>query len=254
MIASLVAAIVCLTNEFGTVDVDTFGANVLSYVPAGGREVLFRQPEERRTNQWYHGGVPVCWPWFGRNGDPGSVLHGFAWSQEWTVDAVENGKGLSRAVLRLERKDAFCLTYEVRLDRELSLRLSMRNLGRERFVVTTGLHPYFSVSHPRNVSVDTPQGPIRCREAMDGGRPFGAGTYRISDSGWSRSIELKSFGNNKLVIWNIGPDEVQPGLSPTGWTKYICVEPAVLPRCDGFYLQPGQSYDIGMSCRVANGG
>ena len=163
-------------------------------------------------------------------------------------------KGLSRAVLRLERKDEFRLTYEVRLDRELALRLSMRNLGRERFVVTTGLHPYFSVSHPRNVSVDTPQGTIRCREAMDGGRPFGAGTYRISDSGWSRSIELKSFGNNKLVIWNIGPDEVQPGLSPTGWMKYICVEPAVLPRCDGFYLQPGQSYDLGMSCRVANDG
>ena len=252
MIASLLAAVVSLTNEFGTVDVDTFGANVLSYVPAGGREVFFRQSEDRRTGQWYNGGVPVCWPWFGRNGDPGSVLHGFAWSQEWTVDAVENGKDLSRAVLRLERKDEFRLTYEIRLDRELSLRLSMLNLGREKFAVTTGFHPYFSVSHPRNVTVDTPKGPIRCREAMDGGRPFGAGTYRISDSGWSRRIELKSFGNNKLVIWNIGPEEGLPGLMPTDWMKYICVEPAVLPRCDGFYLQPGQSSDIGMSCRVAD--
>ena len=252
MIASLVAAVVCLTNEFGTVDVDTFGANVLSYVPAGGREVFFRQPEERRANQWYHGGVPVCWPWFGRNGDPGSVLHGFAWSREWTVDSVENGKGLSRAVLRLERKDEFRLTYEVRLDRELSLRLSMQNLGREKFVVTTGLHPYFAVSNPRNVTVDTPRGPIRCREAMDGGRPFASGTYRVHDSGWSRTFDLTTFGNNKLVIWSADPAESLSGLTPADLAKYICVEPAVLPRCDGFYLQPGQAYDIGMSCRVAD--
>lgn len=250
MIPLIIAAVVSLTNEFGTVDIDTFGANVRSYVPAGGRDVFFRQSEERRTNQWYNGGVPVCWPWFGRNGDPGSVLHGFAWSREWTVDRVENGKGLSRAVLRLEREDEFRLTYEIRLDGGLSLHLSMLNLGREKFAVTTGFHPYFSVSHPGNIVVDTPQGPIQCHETMDGGRPFGAGTYRISDRGWSRSIELESFGNNKLVIWNIGPDEMLPGLMPTDWTKYLCVEPAVLPRCDGFFLRPGQTYEIGMSCRV----
>lgn len=250
MISLLIAVVVNLTNEFGAVRVDTLGANVLSYVPTGDREVIFRQVEERRTNQWYHGGVPVCWPWFGRNGDPGSVLHGFAWSQDWTVDKVENGKRRSKAVLRLERKDEFRLSYEILLDGELSLRLSMSNLGRDKLVITTGFHPYFSVSHPRNVTVDTPRGPIHCHEAMDGGRPFGAGMYRISDSGWSRSIELKSFGNNKLVIWNVGPDEQLPGLMPTDWTKYICVEPAVLPRCDGFYLQPGQTKEIGMSCRV----
>ena len=252
MIPLFIAAIVSLTNEFGMARIDTFGANVLSYVPVGGREVFFRQAEERRTNQWYHGGVPVCWPWFGRYGDPGSALHGFAWSRDWAVDKVENGKRMSKAVLRLERKDEFRLTYEIRLEDELSLCLSMRNFGRDKFVVTTGFHPYFSVSHPKNVTVATAQGPIRCHEAMDGGRPFGAGTYRISDSGLSRGIELKSFGNNKLVIWNIGPDEVQPGLSPTDWQKYICVEPVVSPRCDGFYLQPGRSCDIGMSCRVVN--
>ena len=252
MISLLIATIVSLTNEFGTVDIDTFGANVLSYVPTGGREVLFRQAEERRTNQWYHGGVPVCWPWFGRYGDPGSTMHGLAWSQDWAVDKVENGKRQSKAALRLERNGGFRLLYEIRLEGELSLHLSMTNLGRDKFVVTTGFHPYFSVSHPKNITVVTPQFPIRCHGAMDGVQPLGAGTYRISDSGWFRSIELKSFGNNKLVIWNIGPDEMQLGLMPVDWMKYICVEPAVLPRCDGFYLHPGQTYEIGMACRVVN--
>ena len=167
MIPLLIAAIVSLTNEFGAVRIDTFGGNILSYVPAGGREVFFRQSEERRTNQWYHGGIPVCWPWFGRYGDPGSALHGFAWSRDWTVDKVENGGRRSEAVLRLERKDEFRLTYEIRLDDELSVCLSMTNLGRDKFVVTTGFHPYFSVSHPRNITVVTPQGPIQCHEAMD---------------------------------------------------------------------------------------
>lgn len=250
MIPFLLASIVSLTNDFGSVCIDTFGARILSYEPTGEREVFFNQSEEHRTNQWCHGGVPICWPWFGRNGDPGSPLHGFAFSREWTLDRLDNGSGESSAVFCLEERGSFRLSYEVHLGAELSLKLTMRNLGRERFVVTTGFHPYFSVSHPENVSVITPDGSIACHGTMDGGRPFGPGTYRIVDSGWSRSIELKSVGNNKLVIWNIGPDEMVDGLRKGDWTKYLCVEPAVLPRCDGFYLNPDQAYVIGMSCRA----
>ena len=44
----LLAAIVSLTNAFGTVSVDTHGARVASYVPAGGEEVFFVSETVRR--------------------------------------------------------------------------------------------------------------------------------------------------------------------------------------------------------------
>ena len=53
----LLATIVALTNVMGTVEIDTRGARVTSYVPVGGSEVFF-------TSETGTGGMPLCWPWF----------------------------------------------------------------------------------------------------------------------------------------------------------------------------------------------
>lgn len=248
----LLSSIVTLTNSFGSVAVDTHGAFVSSYVPHGGQEVFFHQSGPR-TDAWYNGGVPVCWPWFNQQGDPGSVQHGFARLKEWTLVMREEGAAESRMVFRLEEKDRYRLDYEVVLGRSLSLKLVMRNLGKERFVVTTGLHPYFSVSDPRNVTVTVPDKVIACRPGMDGGLPYGEGTYDVYDKGTGRRLSLKMIGSNKLIIWNVGPDDEMVGMAPDDWKRYICVEPAVIPRAKGFYLHPGEERSIGFVCTVTNG-
>ena len=38
----LALAVVALTNAWGSIAVDPVGATLVSYIPAGGREVLFR--------------------------------------------------------------------------------------------------------------------------------------------------------------------------------------------------------------------
>lgn len=254
MSSLLFAALVALTNDFGCVQADTVGALVTSYVPAGGHEVFFLQSEARDVKGWYNGGVPVVWPWFNRNGDPGSIQHGFARLREWRLVSREDGKSESRALFRLEEADKYRLDYEVVLNASLTLRLVMRNLGKERFVVTTGLHPYFSVSDPGNVTVTTPKGKaIDCQAGMDDVIRSGEGTYDVADSGTGRHLSIRMFGNNKFIVWNVGPKEKMAGMSDDDWKRYICVEPAVLPRADGFYLEPGEERSIGMVCTAFEG-
>ena len=53
----VLATIVALTNLMGTVEIDTRGARVTSYVPVGGSEVFF-------ASKTGTGGMPLCWPWF----------------------------------------------------------------------------------------------------------------------------------------------------------------------------------------------
>ena len=254
----IVAMIVALTNEFGTVSVDTCGAHVLSYIPAGGREVLFRSSEERHTNSWYHGGIPLCWPWFGRNGDPGSEMHGFARFLDWEVMSRTDSLRESRLRLRLKSDEnsakwldgSFQLDYEIVLSDRLKLDLKMHNTGARRFAVTTGFHPYFSIKDMSNATVRTPRGDIRCVPGMDGGRPFADGRYVLDDG--TREIALTTWGNNKLVVWNQG-EEPTEGLAPEDWRHFICVEPAILPRMEGIWLDPQATYEIGMNIGAVEG-
>ena len=254
----IVATIFALTNEFGAVSVDTCGAYVLSYVPAGGREVLFRQSEERRTNSWYHGGIPLCWPWFGRNGDPGSEMHGFVRLLDWEVVSCTDSSRESRLHLRLRSGEesakwldgSFQLDYEIVLSEQLKLDLKMRNTGMRRFAVTTGFHPYFSIRDMSNATVRTPRGEIRCVPGMDGDRPFADGRYVLDDG--VRELTLTAWGNKKLVVWNQGEAPLK-GLAPEDWRHFVCVEPAILPRMQGIWLEPQKTYELGMSILATEG-
>lgn len=258
MISLLVTSIVVLTNGLGTAHVDTLGAHVLSYVPAGGREVLFRQSGERRPDQWFNAGIPVCWPWFGRYGDPGSCMHGFARLLEWEVVSRQDAARESRLHLRLKSSaesarwfdGAFELDYEIVLAETLRLDLTMRNTGSRRFPVTTGFHPYFRVTDVSALTVRTPQGAIRCEPGMDGGRPFADGRYVLDDG--EREIVLTSWRNNKLVIWTHDGTPLE-GLVSDEWRRFACVEPAILPRMEGIWIEPQAAYEIGMSIGVTAG-
>ena len=51
--------------------ISLYGAQLLSYQPAPGRELLWLSPKAVwQQQQAIRGGVPVCWPWFGPAGKP----------------------------------------------------------------------------------------------------------------------------------------------------------------------------------------
>src|SRR5947209_20618394 len=59
-------------------EISLYGAQVLSWTPAGEKEVLFVSRNSRwEAGKPIRGGVPVCFPWFGEKRDDKHALkHG----------------------------------------------------------------------------------------------------------------------------------------------------------------------------------
>ena len=86
MTALALAAAVVLTNACGSIAVDSVGATLVSYVPAGGRETLFRSSEKMTDDPrhlCFNGGAPICFPWVYDDEGRRSDLHGCVWNAEW---------------------------------------------------------------------------------------------------------------------------------------------------------------------------
>jgi len=209
--ALLLAAVLVLTNRFGSVSVETMGARVTSYVPAGGQETLAMLPSG-------YGGIPLCWPWFQYNGPNGkeSPKHGLARYREFAVVEQTNGPDAGRVVLRLRSDDEtrrqwphdFELTLAVSLDgRGLSLVLTSENVGDGPFSVTEAFHPYLLRDRVRDLS------------------DSGSGAYRTWDPDATSHRKTQ-------------------GLAPDDWKKFVCVENGIFEKDRAFVLQPGERHSL----------
>ena len=246
-------SILVLSNAFGRVEVSTMGAQVLSYVPSGRDDVLF-MPADRdfSRNREMHGGIPICWPWFGRFGEPGSRMHGLARYCRWRVAGMTNGTDVSRLVLTLDSSEEtrekwphdFHLKYDVVLADRLTLTLDAKNTGSGPFDATLGFHPYFRVRNPPDVTVRGLKEPLRAYPGIDGGHETESGGTYSFDAGDDR-IEISAKCEKKLVVWNPGPDwkDWTPdcNLTVNDWRQFLCVEPAVIGRENAIVVKPGES-------------
>ena len=220
MTVLILASILSLTNRFGSVAVDTHGARVVSYVPAGGSEVLEMLPSGC-------GGVPLCWPWFQFNGPRGkdSPKHGLARYRDFTLAGRTDGETVGRLTLRLESDEGtrrefphdFRLTVEIRLlSAGLSLTMTGENTGREPFAVTEAFHPYIRRTLAHRIPRD------------------GSGSFRT---------------------WDPGPDAHlrTQGLAPEDWRRFVCVENGVFALDRAYVLRPGESHALVRTLRVEDG-
>ena len=270
---------VVLSNCFGRAVVSLKGAQVRSWRPCGGEEVLFRPKDMTfRGTDDNRGGIPVCWPWFGQNGEPGALPHGFARYSDFEVRGTSETADGTVVVFGLPPSAATraiwpfdCdLTYTVALGRELRLTLTTKNVGTNDAWITEGLHPYWRVSDRRKVAVKGLDDIPYCfadlgREptaewkgdfipAVHYDHVFWRGdrTATIDDPGLGRKIVISGTGYNKYVIWT--PAAFKAGefqnLMPENAFDFVCVEPATLFRPDGYSLRPGQSHvmEVSLSC------
>lgn len=213
----LLAVLVTLTNQFGSVSVETHGARVISYVPAGGSEIFANLSPE-----W--GGVPICWPWFQFNGPEGrsSAKHGIARYREFTLversEMAECGRLAFKLVSDEETRKIwphdFELVLSVRLSSDgLALELVGKNTGRDPFAVTEAFHPYVLRSEISRI------------------RETGSGRFRTWDP--MPDSHLKTVG--------IGPDD---------WKRFVCVENGTFDARSAYVLKPGESHALSRTFAV----
>lgn len=270
------APIVAIANQYGSAEISLFGAQVLSYKPTGNHPVLYTPKDIAfGPDKADHGGIPVCWPWFGKNGPEGSYGHGFARRSLWRVAGSEYSEDITEVTLALdcteETKKLWPHDFELQLKISVSMKLNMglktTNTGTEPFEITEGFHPYFLVRDRDAVTVRGLDGCAFCDarktrvtdSVWTGDLKFNTEydhvftvtkcEFAIIDPGLRRAIAIASRGNAKLVCWNPGAvDLPDRNLGADDWRKFVCVEPATLFKEDAsITVKPGESHELLMA-------
>ena len=159
-----------LLTRHGRAIVALHGAHLLSWIPNGQREVFWLSPSALPEPAAIRGGVPVCWPWFAKQGMPTwAMQHGPVRGLPWQISAIHTSSD-EEISLSLEpcaqnaenAQNAYFtalapklhLSLGITLGRTLTQSLQTRNHGDQPFTLTQALHSYFSVSHAEHISID----------------------------------------------------------------------------------------------------
>ncbi len=149
-----------IENALATATITLHGGQVLSYRPRGTAEDLLFVSERAyfAPGQEIKGGVPICWPWFGRDPEgQGRVIHGFARALPWSVLACEaRPDGATWVRLGLADDDRtralwphpFKLRVEIEVGATLSVTLIAAIPVDVPYRITQGLHAYFKIGDP----------------------------------------------------------------------------------------------------------
>ena len=259
---------VVLANKYGTAEVALLGANVLSYRPTGHSPVLFR-PERREygRGESIHGGIPVCWPQFGRLAIEGMSAHGFARIMPFEVRGTEYTEDMTEITLGLRSTPEtkvlwphdFELEFKASVSMKLNLKLTTRNTGGSPFEFTAGFHPYFLVRDRNAVSVrgldgcayvdarDMSEHVLSGDLAMDSEadhvftlKEAPKHEFALMDPGLRRAVAMVSTGSGSAVVWNPGPEGKIADFAEGDWRKFVCVEPVTAWPKAKETLEPGK--------------
>jgi len=233
--------------------IETQGARIVSYGTADHGEVLWNaDPVQTAAEDWAHGGLSVCWPWFGRK--PVAGIHGTAWKRPFAV-LRRNSR---EAVLRLADPDA-TLTYTIALnDESLRLRLVTSNATDGVFAFSTAFHPYFRVGERDKTWLSgVKDKPFAFDTAMDGMHPGDKGScqiVRLTDPVLGRTLSLYADNANGLCVWNPGAAKNCPGFIPGDeWRRFACVEPVAREADKVIRLAPGTEHTLAFEIRPRKG-
>jgi len=257
--------------------VSLFGGQVVSFVPAGQPDVFWLSPLRADLPTPIRGGTPVCWPYFGRQGQTSEVpAHGFVRTLPWQlVDARRESDGT--VVLELAPPPlqdlALQLRMQLRIGRTLEQRLVTRNTGSEPVRFTEALHNYFRVADAGAVHIEgldgqtfldkndggnahVQRGHWTLHDPRDPGRsdrmfPGAGGSYRLVDPGLGRRIEVEVRDGRTAIVWNPG-EAGAARMADVGphWRQFVCLE-AANAGPDDVELAPGATHALVQTITVS---
>jgi glucose-6-phosphate 1-epimerase len=247
-----------------SVSVSDYGAHVLSWTPAAGRDWLFlSQRAQFAEGKAIRGGVPVIFPQFNERGP--WQRHGFARVTTW--QRVEAGPDrlafqlLSDAQTLKLWPYRFELGFEVELgESSLSMTLSVINRDAQDFEFTAALHTYFALQSLARASLDGLEGlmfwdndgrPFNQRARADANildfsdaidRVYFDVAQPLSLKEQDRQLHIGMQGFREVVVWNPGQVAAasMQDLHPDEYRHMLCVEAAVIDQ--PIRLAPGERW------------
>jgi glucose-6-phosphate 1-epimerase len=245
---------------YGTAQIALQGANVTSWQPDGGTDVLFVSRAARLApGTPLRGGVPIVFPQFAELGP--LPHHGFAHTALWDcTDCWDTG-----AELVLRDSDALRALWPHRFAIRLRVELAPATLQLVLNVMNTDDHPWqWSGTLHTYLAVDTAQlalrglGPApyvdRANASRWGDDPAdvlhihghtdrvyldGGGSVEVEDGRHRLTVAREGFRDT--VVWNPGPETSHrfPDLLPDDHRSFVCVEAAEIRPV---IVEPGQRW------------
>ncbi|HEY0527795.1 MAG TPA: D-hexose-6-phosphate mutarotase [Gemmatimonadaceae bacterium] len=260
---------VLLSHPSGSsADIYLNGGQVTSWIPAGGKEVLFMgKTAAFAPGDPIRGGIPVVFPQFANTGP--LPQHGFARKSEWRVvdGASEEESSSVRLELTDDHRTRELWPYHFRAelvvtidDKSLEVQLTATNIGDELFSFTAALHTYLAVADIRESAIrgfsgkwylDKTQGGIETKDEAkklvisdETDRVYlkSPKKVEVEDRGNDRRIEVSATGFKDAVVWNPWAEKVTGfiGLGTDDYLRMVCVEAAQIGS--PVELKPGASW------------
>lgn len=261
-----------LTRHRASAVVALQGAQVLSYVPAGGEEVLWLSPvAQLGTAKAVRGGIPVCWPWFGPHpGDASKPAHGFVRAAPWQVIETAADDRATRVTLRFDATTIdpalwphqAIATLTVELGDSLKVTLETVNEGSNELRLSQALHSYFTVGDVAHAVIsgldqrryidqlDRSAAPVQSGDiliAAEVDRIYQdtADDVIITGASGGRAIKVAKSGSASTVVWNpwLEKGERLGDLGAGGHFRFVCIETANAGS-DIKTLRPGARHSL----------
>ncbi|WP_026972484.1 D-hexose-6-phosphate mutarotase [Aliagarivorans marinus] len=228
------------------------GAHLISYHPAGHDEQLFVSPlESYQAQKAIRGGVPICWPWFGKAASPS---HGYARIHDWDLEQVlsdQHQVQLTFSFADQQLVGDLQLSYSLTIGKQLALALTTTNSGAHEQSYSGALHSYFAANR-ESLSleglgeryIDSTNG-SECTEQQfalvdETDRVYLAPTPTTLLDGKTIAHQ----GNDSVVVWNPGYQLAgnMADLGEASAAHFICVETAITQQ--PIVLGAGESHTL----------
>jgi glucose-6-phosphate 1-epimerase len=265
--------VVRVTSAAAYAEVCLYGAQVLSWRPAGQEEVLFlSQQSHFESGKAIRGGIPVCFPWFRAKADnPKAPSHGFVRTREWRLDSLRADDDGSVTLVCVTTSDDstralwphdFLIAYRIRIAGTLRLELSVMNRGVNPLRFEEALHTYVRVGDIHQARVrgldavtylDNTDGNKSRRQ--DGSLALAGPTdnayidteapAEILDPVLHRRLRTEKLRSSTTIVWNPW-QQGAAALSDLGndeWQQMLCVEAGNI-LSSAVSLAPGEEHTM----------
>jgi len=243
-----------IVNNSAKASICLLGGHVTSYIPNGQEDLLWMSSKSAfEVGKPIRGGIPVCWPWFGKNTEnPDAPMHGLARIMMWEVNDIRELTPEQTEVILLLKDSPethkfwdfkFELELKILIGETLTLTLTTINCDEEDFTISEALHSYFNISDIQSITIlgfdEKPylskvgepkagvnHGPIYITKETDHVFQDIQDDAVIADPKFARTIVVSKYNSNSSVVWNpwIAKSQKMADFPDDGYKTMVCVE------------------------------
>lgn len=259
-----------ISNKSARAKIALQGAHLFHYERIGEEPLLWLSKKSFfETGKVIRGGVPVCWPWFGKHQTNSELpQHGFARNSLWELqETKEIDEQTTEVILKLqpsaESLQLFPYKFELRLTikigKTLTLSLATKNCDTQAFEITSALHSYFAIENIENVYVEGLAGKsyfdkVTAQEQTEHGRTtvskevdraYHKVDYPLTMNDKRRTVVVNAFGSYSAIIWNPWKEKSvsMTDMENDSYKTMLCIEAANAPG-DEIKIEPGKEHTL----------